>query len=200
MRDSTKKSEMDKSSKEVVKETKESRTFDLQAQNSATSGTVTAEWAAYQVPPHAFLASSPQPHPYIWGVQPNTPGYMELDGKSSEGNEKLPNKVSEGNLSSLNMVIGKDTEPGKTSGASANGVHSKSGEIASEGSGEGSDASSQDMKSGGLQDSAETSENGSADHGSHNGGRNTPHSMVNQDLAIMPTPATGVCGWCSSCH
>ncbi|XP_022878554.1 bZIP transcription factor 68-like, partial [Olea europaea var. sylvestris] len=174
MRDSTKKSEMDKSSKEV-KETKESRTFDLPAQNSATSGTVTAEWAAYQVPPHAFLASSPQPHPYIWGVQqfmppfntpphpyvalyppggiyahpsippgsypfspfampspngiaeasPNTPGYMELDGKSSEGKEKLPNKVSEGNVSSLNMVIGKDTEPCKTSGASANGVHSK---------------------------------------------------------------------------
>ncbi|XP_022860760.1 bZIP transcription factor 16-like isoform X1 [Olea europaea var. sylvestris] len=170
--------EMDKSSKEG-KETKESKFSSSQEQNSATSGMVTAEWAAFQgyspMPSHGFLASSPQPHPYMWGVQqfmppfgtpphpyvamyppgsiyahptippgsypfspfampspngiaeasPNTPGNMELDGKSSEGKEKLPIKVSRGSLASLNMVTGKDIEPGKTSGASADGVHSK---------------------------------------------------------------------------
>ncbi|KAL2545483.1 basic region/leucine zipper transcription factor 16 [Forsythia ovata] len=242
--------EMDKSSKEG-KETKESKTSALQEQNSATSGMVTADWAAFQayspMPPHGFLASSPQPHPYMWGVQqfmppygtpphpyvamyppggiyahptipsgsypfspfampspngiaeasPNTHGNMELNGKSSERKEKLPIKVSKRGLASLNMVTGKDTETGKTSGASANGVHSKSGESASEGSSEGSDANSQDdsqMKSGSLQDSAETSQNESAGHGSKNGGPNTPHSMVNQTLAIVPMAAAGAVG------
>ncbi|CAI9785032.1 unnamed protein product [Fraxinus pennsylvanica] len=243
-------SEMDKSSKEGT-ETKESKISASQEQNSATSGMVTAEWAAFQgyspMPPHGFLASSPQPHPYMWGVQqfmppfstpphpyvamyppggiyahptippgsyhfspfampspngiaeasPNTPGNVELDGKSSEGKGKLPIKVSKGRLASLNMITGKDTEPGKTSGASADGVHSKSGESASEGSSEGSDANSQDdsqMKSGGLQDPAETSQNGNAGHGSQNGGPNTPNSMVNQTLSIMPVAAAGAVG------
>lgn len=50
---------------------------------------------------------------------------MESDGKPSEGKEKLPIKRSKGSLGSLNMITGKNSEPGKTSGASANGGYSK---------------------------------------------------------------------------
>ncbi|CAA2994559.1 bZIP transcription factor 16-like [Olea europaea subsp. europaea] len=149
------------------------------------------------IPPGSYPFSPfamPSPNG-IAEASPNTPGNMELDGKSSEGKEKLPIKVSRGSLASLNMVTGKDIEPGKTSGASADGVHSKSGESASEGSGEGSDADSQDdsqMKSRGLQDSAETSLNGNAGHGSQNGGPNTPNSEVNRTRSIMPMATAGV--------
>lgn len=48
-----------------------------------------------------------------------------MDGKSSEGKEKLPIKRSRGSLGSLNMITGKNNGAGKTSGASANGVYSK---------------------------------------------------------------------------
>lgn len=58
-------------------------------------------------------------------VQVSNPGNVEVDGKSSEGKEKLPIKRSRGSLGSLNMITGKNNGPGKTSGASANGVHSK---------------------------------------------------------------------------
>lgn len=45
-----------------------------------------------------------------------------MNSKASEGKEKLPIKRSKGSLGSLNMVTGKNNEPGK---ASANGVYSK---------------------------------------------------------------------------
>ncbi|KAI3453844.1 hypothetical protein Pfo_010507 [Paulownia fortunei] len=246
-------SEVDKSSKEG-KEAKEPKTPGLQnfqEQTSAASGAVAADWSGFQayspMPPHGFLASSPQAHPYMWGVQQfippygtpphpyvamyphggiyahptmapasypfspfampspngiaeaygNTPGSMEVDGRSSEGKEKLPIKRSKGSLGSLNMITGKINEPGNTLGASANGVYSKSAESASEGSSEGSDTNSQNespRKSSGRQDSAEPSQNGSAAHSSQNGGSNTPHSIVNQTMAIMPMPAAGVVG------
>ncbi|XP_020978425.1 bZIP transcription factor 16 isoform X2 [Arachis ipaensis] len=202
-------SEMDKTPKE-----KESKTPPpaSQEQSSATStGAVNPEWSSFQayspIPPHGFMASSPQAAPYMWGVQHimppygtpthpyvamyphggiyahpsmppgsypfspfpmpspngiaeasgNTPGSMEADGKPPEVKEKLPIKRSKGSLGSLNMITGKNNEPGKT-GTSANGIHSKSGESASEGSSEGSDANSQNesqLKSGGRQDSYE---------------------------------------------
>ncbi|XP_059642836.1 bZIP transcription factor 16-like [Cornus florida] len=242
--------EMDKPTKEM-KETKESKTPTTQEQSSTTStGTVNPEWSGFQayspMPPHGFLASSPQAHPYMWGVQhlmppygtpphpyiamyphggmyahpsmppgsypfspfampsPNgiadasvsAPGSMEMDAKLSEGKEKLPIKRSKGSLGSLNMITGKDNEPGKTSGASGNGVYSKSAESASDGSSEGSDANSQNdsqMKSGCRQDSleAETSQNGRAGHGSQNGGPNIPHTMVNQTVSIVPAGVSG---------
>uniref|UniRef100_A0A5B7AJ13 Putative transcription factor HBP-1a n=1 Tax=Davidia involucrata TaxID=16924 RepID=A0A5B7AJ13_DAVIN len=245
-------SEMDKPSKEL-KEGKESKVPTTQDQPSSTNtGTVNPDWSGFQayspMPPHGFLASSPQAHPYMWGVQHlmppygtpphpyvamyphggiyahpsippgsypfspfampspngiadasvNTPGSMEVDGKISEGKEKLPIKRSKGSLGSLNMITGKNNEPGKASGASANGVYSKSAESASEDSSEGSDANSQNdsqMKSS-RQDSleAETSQNGSAGHGSQNGGANTPHTMVNQAIAMVPMSAAGAPG------
>ncbi|KAK6137259.1 hypothetical protein DH2020_029006 [Rehmannia glutinosa] len=240
-------SEVDKSSKEG-KEAKEPKTPTPQEQTSAASGAVAADWSGFQayspMPPHGFLASSPQAHPYMWGVQQfmppygtppnpyvamyphggiyahptmapgsypfspfampspngiaeasgNTPGNTEVDGKSSEAKGKLPIKRSKGSLGSLNMITGKNNEPGKTSGATPNGVHSKSAESASEGSSEGSDANSQNdsqVKSGGRQDSAEPSQNGSTGHSSQNGGPNTSHAMVNQTMAMVPISAVG---------
>ncbi|XP_075522705.1 bZIP transcription factor 68-like isoform X3 [Primulina tabacum] len=234
-------SEVDKSSKEG-KEAKEPKT-PLQEHTPAVSGMVAADWSGFQayspMPPPGFLASSPQAHPYMWGVQQfippygtpphpyvamyphggiyahptmapgsypfspftmpspngvaeasaNSPSNMEVDGKSFEGKEKLPIKRSKGSLVSLNMISGKNNEPGKMSGASANGLHSKSAESASEGSSEGSDADSENElpeKSGGQQDSAEPN--------SQNGGLATPHPMVNQTMAIVPTPAAGAVG------
>ncbi|XP_057478608.1 bZIP transcription factor 16-like isoform X1 [Actinidia eriantha] len=237
-----------------AKEAKEPKTPTPQEQSSSTpAGTPTPDWSGFQayspMPPHGFLASSPQAHPYMWGVQHvmppygtpphpyvamyphggiyahpamppgsypfspfampspngiaeasgNTPSSMEADGKLSEGKEKLPIKRSKGSLGSLNMITGKNNEPGKTSGASANGVSSKSAESASEGSSEGSDANSQNdsqIKSGRSQDSfeAEASQNGGAMHGSQNGGPNAVPTMVNPTMSIVPIPAVGVPG------
>ncbi|KAK4389182.1 bZIP transcription factor 68 [Sesamum angolense] len=332
-------SEVDKSSKEG-KEAKEPKTPTAQEQTSAASGAVAADWSGFQayspMPPHGFLASSPQAHPYMWefrkqgslgklncdehcanfimlekaeillpnleetgtiirtaqglctititnklfpwagtsypeewfgqeyflprtkltnrvikhfleadwrqnsiaiystvwhsttsvcchvspwgiyahptmapGSYPfspfampspngiaeasgNTPG-VEVDGKSSEGKGKLPIKRSKGSLGSLNMITGKNNEPGKTSGGTANGVHSKSAESGSEGS-SGSDANSQNdsqVKSGGRPDSEEPSQNGSAPHSSQGGGPGTPHAIINQTMAMVPMPAVG---------
>ncbi|CAA0820426.1 basic region/leucine zipper transcription factor 16 [Striga hermonthica] len=240
-------SEVDKSSKEG-KEEKEPKTPAAQEQSSAASGAVAADWSGFQAyspvpPPPGFLASNPQAHPYIWGVQQfippygtppppyvmyphgsyyahptmapgsypfspfampspngiaeasgNASGNMEVDGKSSEAKGKLPVKRSKGSLGSLNMITGKNNEPGKTSGATPNGLHSKSAESASEGSSGGSDTHSQNgsqVKSAGRQDSAEPSQNGSTGHSSQNGGPNISRQMVNQPMHVVPISAVG---------
>ncbi|CAL5441299.1 unnamed protein product [Camellia sinensis] len=175
----------------------------------------------YGTPPHPYVAMYPHGGIYAHPSMPpgsypfspfampspngmaeasgNMPSSMEADGKLSEGKEKLPIKRSKGSLGSLNMIMGKNNEPGKSSGASANGAYSKSAESVSEGSSEGSDANSQNdsqMKSGSRQDSfeAEASQNGGTMHGSQNGGPNTPPMMVNQTMPIMPMAATGAPG------
>ncbi|KAM3270841.1 bZIP transcription factor 16 isoform X1 [Capsicum chacoense] len=170
----------------------------------------------YGTPPHPYVAMYPHGGIYAHPSMPpgsypfspfampspngvaeasvSNPGNVEVDGKSSEGKEKLPIKRSRGSLGSLNMITGKNNGPGKTSGASANGVHSKSAESGSEGSSEGSDAHSQNespMNSGGRQDSADTSQNGNAAHGSQNGGTAATHSMINQTMAIVSAPGAG---------
>ncbi|GFP98071.1 cellulose synthase-like protein g3 [Phtheirospermum japonicum] len=70
--------EVDKSSKEA-KEAKEPKTPIGQEQTSAPSGSVAADWTGFQayspMPPPGFLASSPQAHPYMWGVQHIIPPY-----------------------------------------------------------------------------------------------------------------------------
>ncbi|CAK9173458.1 unnamed protein product [Ilex paraguariensis] len=71
--------EMDKSTKEA-KESKEPKTPSPQEQASSTSaGVVNPDWSGFQayspMPPHGFLASSPQAHPYMWGVQQFMPPY-----------------------------------------------------------------------------------------------------------------------------
>ncbi|KAH1264157.1 bZIP transcription factor 16 [Glycine max] len=177
----------------------------------------------YGTPPHPYVAMYPPGGIYAHPSMPpgsypfspfampspngiaeasgNTPGSMEADGKPPEVKEKLPIKRSKGSLGSLNMITGKNNEHGKTPGTSANGIHSKSGESASEGEGtsEGSDANSQNdsqLKSGGRQDSFEDepSQNGSLAYTAQNGGLNTPHTVVNQTMSIIPISAGGAPG------
>lgn len=240
--------DVDKTLKE--KEPKTPPAATSQEQSSTTAGTpaVNPEWANYQaypsIPPPGFMASSPQAHPYMWGVQHmmppygtaphpyvamyphggiyahpsmppgsypfspyampspngmvdasgNTPGSSEADGKPHEVKEKLPIKRSKGSLGSSNMVTRKNNELGKTPGASANGIHSKSGESASEGTSEGSDENSQNgsqLKFGERQDSFEDdpSQNGSSLP--QNGALNTPHTVVNQTMSVVPMSVAG---------
>lgn len=246
--------ELDKASKEKEPKTPPATTTPppQEPSSTATTGTVNADWSGFQayssMPSHGFVASSPQAHPYMWGVQHtmppygtppypyvamyphgvyahpsmppgsypfspfampspngiveatgNTPGNTETDGRSSEVKDKLPIKRSKGSLGSLNMITGKNNEPGKT-GASANGGYSKSAESGSEGSSEGSDANSQNdsqMKSGGGQDSMEeVSQNGSSANGRQNGGPNTSYAIVPFSTAgaagAVPGPATNL--------
>ncbi|CAI8608674.1 unnamed protein product [Vicia faba] len=246
-------SDVDKTLKE--KEPKTPPVVTSQEQSSTATGTpaVNPEWANYQayspIPPPGYMASSPQAHPYMWGVQHimppygtpphpyvamyphgglyahpsmppgsypfspyampspngmvdasgNTPGSSEADGKPHEAKEKLPIKRSKGSIGSLNMVTGKNNELSKTPGASANGIHSKSGESASEGSSEGSDENSHNvlqdsqLKSGERQDSFEDepSQNGSSAQAPQNGGLNTPHTVVNQTMSVVPMSVAG---------
>lgn len=42
-----------------------------------------------------------------------------------------------------------------------------------------------------ISTTGEASQNGSTVHGPQNGGSSTPHTMMNQPMAIMPMPATG---------
>ncbi|KAI5419060.1 bZIP transcription factor 16 isoform X2 [Lathyrus oleraceus] len=247
-------SDVDKTLKE--KEPKTPPVATSQEQSSTATGTpaVNPEWANYQayspIPPPGYMASSPQGHPYMWGVQHimppygtpphpyvamypphggiyahpsmppgsypfspyampspngmvdasgNTPGSSEADGKPQEVKEKLPIKRSKGSLGSLNMVTGKNNELGKPPGASTNGIHSKSGESASEGTSEGSDENSHNvlqdsqLKSGERQDSFEDepSQNGSSAHAPQNGVLNTPHTVVNQTMSVVPMSVAG---------
>ncbi|XP_038888152.1 bZIP transcription factor 16-like isoform X3 [Benincasa hispida] len=69
-------SEMNKSTKEESKTTP--ATTQEQSPNTST-GTVNPEWSGFQayspIPPPGYLATSPQAHPYMWGVQPIMPPY-----------------------------------------------------------------------------------------------------------------------------
>uniref|UniRef100_A0A1J3GHQ1 Transcription factor HBP-1a n=1 Tax=Noccaea caerulescens TaxID=107243 RepID=A0A1J3GHQ1_NOCCA len=249
-------SEMDKSSKEKEPKTPPSASSapppppppSSQEPSSAVSaGMATPDWSGFQayspMPPHGYVASSPQPHPYMWGVQHmmppygtsphpyvamyppggmyahpsmppgsypyspyampspngmaeasgNTTGGTEGDAKQSDPKEKLPIKRSRGSLGSLNMITGKNNEPGKNSGASANGAYSKSGESASDGSSEGSEGNSQN-DSGSGQDGKDASENGGSANGPRNGSAATPLLPVSQTVPIMPMTAAGVPG------
>ncbi|XP_035842572.1 bZIP transcription factor 16 isoform X4 [Helianthus annuus] len=172
-----------------VKEANDSANETQEQPSGNAMGAVPPDWTGFQayspMPPPGYLASSPQPPPYMWGVQVNTAGSMEVNGKSPEGKEKLPIKRSKGSLGSLNMITGINNESSK------NGSYPKSGESGSEGSSEGSDANSENnsqMKSGPTQDSMEdeASQNGNSTvNGYQNGG------LVNQTMMIVPMSAAG---------
>ncbi|KAJ6394028.1 hypothetical protein OIU77_023293 [Salix suchowensis] len=71
-------SDMDKNGKE--KEAKPPSAAPTQEQPSTASATtVNPDWSGFQayspIPPPGFLASSPQAHPYMWGVQHIMPPY-----------------------------------------------------------------------------------------------------------------------------
>ncbi|CAH8264824.1 unnamed protein product [Arabidopsis lyrata] len=172
----------------------------------------------YGTPPHPYVAMYPPggmyahpsmppgSYPYspyampspngMTEVSGNTTGGTEGDAKQSEVKEKLPIKRSRGSLGSLNMITGKNNEPGKNSGASANGAYSKSGESASDGSSEGSDGNSQNDSGSGLdgKDAEAASENGGSANGPRNGSAGTPILPVSQTVPIMPMTAAGVPG------
>ncbi|OIV93795.1 hypothetical protein TanjilG_03758 [Lupinus angustifolius] len=232
-------SDLDKSPKE--KEPKAPPPAMSQVQTANGSGPINPDWSSYQayspLPPHGFVASSPQAHPYMWGVQHIMPPYgtpphpyvamyphggvyghpsippgsypfspftmqspngtadtsgntavsVEANDKLPEVKNKLPIKRSKGSLGSLNMITGKNNEPCKTPGTSANGINSKSCGSASEGTSEGSDENSQcdsQLKSGERHDSFEDepSQNGSSVH------------AHNQTMSIVPTSADGAHG------
>ncbi|KAL8208363.1 hypothetical protein R6Q57_007775 [Mikania cordata] len=223
------------SAKEAKDTAKETSTYKEQSLGN-TMGMVPPDWTGFQayspMPPPGYLASSSQPHPYVWGVQHllppygtaphpyvamyphgglyahpsmplgsypfnpyaipspngvaeasvNTPGNIEVNGKSPEGKEKLPIKRSKGSLGSLNMITGKNNEPRKA-GASANGSYLKSGESGTEGSSEGSDANSENnsqRKSGSRQESMEDETFQKTVYDSQNGG------LINQTMAVVP--------------
>lgn len=69
-------SEADKSSKEKEAKAAPATTPE---QSSTSTGTVNPEWPGFQayspLPPHGYLASSPQAPPYMWGVQHIMPPY-----------------------------------------------------------------------------------------------------------------------------
>ncbi|KAL9328590.1 hypothetical protein ACSQ67_003593 [Phaseolus vulgaris] len=64
-------SEMDKTPKE--KESKTPPPTSQEQSSTTATGTINPDWPGFQayspIPPHGFLASSPQAHPYMWGVQ-----------------------------------------------------------------------------------------------------------------------------------
>ncbi|MTV29115.1 hypothetical protein FTX61_27660, partial [Nitriliruptoraceae bacterium ZYF776] len=70
--------ETDKSAKEAKDPAKETPTSQEQSSGNAM-GAVPTDWTGFQayspMPPHGYLASSPQPHPYMWGVQHLMPPY-----------------------------------------------------------------------------------------------------------------------------
>ncbi|XP_014520949.1 bZIP transcription factor 16 [Vigna radiata var. radiata] len=70
-------SEMDKAPKE--KESKTPPPMSQEQSSTTATGTINPDWPGFQayspIPPHSFLASSPQAHPYMWGVQQFMPPY-----------------------------------------------------------------------------------------------------------------------------
>ncbi|XP_038678990.1 bZIP transcription factor 16-like isoform X2 [Tripterygium wilfordii] len=74
-------SEMGKTTKEKEAKTPPATSSSQSQEHSpiATPGTVNQDWSGFQayspMPPHGYLASSPQAHPYMWGVQHIMPPY-----------------------------------------------------------------------------------------------------------------------------
>ncbi|KAK4252701.1 hypothetical protein QN277_014445 [Acacia crassicarpa] len=69
--------DMDKTPKE--KEPKTPPAMSQELSSTPGTGTINPDWSSFQayspMPPHGFLASSPQAHPYMWGVQHIMPPY-----------------------------------------------------------------------------------------------------------------------------
>lgn len=70
---------MDKAAKEKEAKTPPAATTTQEQASTTSTGTVNPDWSGFQayspIPPHGFLASSPQAHPYMWGVQHIMPPY-----------------------------------------------------------------------------------------------------------------------------
>lgn len=72
-------SEIDKQAKEKEPKTPPATTTAQEQSTATTTGAVNPDWSGFQayspIPPHGFLASSPQAPPYMWGVQHIMPPY-----------------------------------------------------------------------------------------------------------------------------
>ncbi|KAK3155920.1 hypothetical protein QOZ80_2AG0100420 [Eleusine coracana subsp. coracana] len=178
------------------------------ATTSGTTASVYPEWPNFQaysaMPPHGFfppsVAANPQAHPYMWGAQPMVPPYgtppppyvMYPPGTvyahpstppgmhpfnhypmPTNGNAEFPGAAS------IAPEMNGKSEPGRTSGPSANGItsHSESG---SESESDGSDANSQN-------DSQSKDNDGKQDGSSQNGtSYSASQGMVNQAMPMLP--------------
>ncbi|XP_054810615.1 bZIP transcription factor 16-like isoform X2 [Prosopis cineraria] len=58
---------------------KEPKTPATSQASTTSTGAINPDWSSFQtyspIPPHGYLASSPQAHPYMWGVQHIMPAY-----------------------------------------------------------------------------------------------------------------------------
>ncbi|XP_042424993.1 bZIP transcription factor 1-B-like isoform X2 [Zingiber officinale] len=220
-------------SSEADASAKTPRTSVAQEQTTATSSTpavtVYPDWSNFQayspIPPHGFfhspVASSPQPHPYMWGPQhlmppygtppppyvmyppgglypsmppgahPFSPYAMTSPNSNVEASGALAGTEVDGKSSE-----GKNsTEPGKTSGQPTNGTFSQSGESGCDSSSEGSDANSENdshtKTTRGHESHGEVSQRGTAG-GSQNGVTQIPsQAMLSHQMAIVSLPAPG---------
>ncbi|KAI7993437.1 bZIP transcription factor 16 [Camellia lanceoleosa] len=206
-------SEMDKPAK-VPKEAKESKTPTTQEQSSSTpTGTAAPDWSGFQayspMPPHGFLASSPQAHPYMWGVQHIMPPYgtpphpyvamyphggIYAHPSMPPGSYPFspfaipsPNGIAEasGNTPSsmeadVKLSEGKEKLPIKRSKGSLGSLNMITGKIMN------LVKPQEDLL---MESIPKASQNGGAMHGSQNGGPNT-----HQTMAVMPMSAAGAPG------
>uniref|UniRef100_A0A0A9CQL7 BZIP domain-containing protein n=1 Tax=Arundo donax TaxID=35708 RepID=A0A0A9CQL7_ARUDO len=180
------------------------------ATTSGTTASVYPEWPGFQaysaIPPHGFfpppVAANPQAHPYMWGVQPMVPPYgtpqppymmyphgtVYAHPSTPPGmhpfNYPMPtngNAETPGPAPSVPQMNRK-SEPGRTSGPSANGItsHSESG---SESESEGSDANSQNDS-----------------HSKENDGKeDASQGMLNQTTPMLPIQPGAMVGGVPGC-
>ncbi|KAG6389714.1 hypothetical protein SASPL_151187 [Salvia splendens] len=202
-------SDVDKTPKEG-KELKEPKTPSSQEQTSSASGAVPADWSGFQtyspIPPHGFLASSPQAHPYMWGVQQFIPPYgtpphpyvaMYPHGGIYAHPTMAPGSYpfSPFAIPSPNGIAeasGRTTKPGKTSGATEMvrtlKVLELQVKVLVKEVTKNSQNESQE-KSSGRPDSAEPPQSRGASNNSQNG---ASHAMPNQAMAMVSIPAPAV--------
>ncbi|KAF2567968.1 hypothetical protein F2Q68_00027981, partial [Brassica cretica] len=123
------------------------------------------------MPPHGFVASSPQPHPYMWGVQHMMPPYGT--------------PTHSGLINIAPMLCLLKMEWPKLLGDSA-----------SDGSNEGSDANSQNDSGSEHDGKDDTSENGTSANGLRDGSVATPLQPVSQTVPVtdagVPGPPTNL--------
>ncbi|KAL6629767.1 hypothetical protein ACP70R_029532 [Stipagrostis hirtigluma subsp. patula] len=186
------------------------------ATTSSSTASVYPEWPTFQtysaIPPHGFfpppVAASQQAHPYMWGAQPMVPPYgtppppyvmyppgtVYAHPSASPGMHPFTHypMPTNGNTETAGAVPGAPemngkSDPGRTSGPSANGItsHSESG---SESESEGSDANSQN-------DSHSKENDGKEDGNSQNGvSYSASQGMLNQTMSMLPVQPGAMVG------
>ncbi|KAG5384854.1 hypothetical protein IGI04_036324 [Brassica rapa subsp. trilocularis] len=214
-------SEVDKSGEENEPKTPSSSSAPVTSQEPS-SAVATPDWSGFQayspMPPHGYVASSPQPHPYMWGVQHMIPPYgtpphpyvamyppggMYAHPSIPPGSYPYspyampsPNGMAEasGNTGSGVEGDGKQAEERRTRLEKTQEhqlmelVLKGIAESGSDGSSEGSDANSQN-DSGSRHNGKDGETASDSAQGPPRNGSNQP---VNQIVPVTPVSATGV--------